>query len=115
MQTVAEENRAQGNIGVALYLKYLKAGASVAVLLAIIGMNILAQVPRPEETWAGPEEREENRSLSFVLQLAYILQDWWLAHWYVDSGDSAARSSSESLPVSSRVLSTPSGPTSRSS
>ncbi|XP_056287089.1 ATP-binding cassette sub-family C member 4-like isoform X2 [Pseudoliparis swirei] len=56
VQTVAEENRAQGNIGVALYLKYLKAGASVAVLLAIIGMNILAQ-------------------------LAYILQDWWLAHW----------------------------------
>ncbi|TNN61503.1 Multidrug resistance-associated protein 4 [Liparis tanakae] len=96
VQTVAEESRAQGNIGVALYLKYLKAGASVAVLLAVIAMNILAQVPRPEETRRGDEGRvggdEENRSLSFVLQLAYILQDWWLAHWYVDAGDSAARS-----------------------
>ncbi|KAL7370299.1 hypothetical protein ABVT39_025137 [Epinephelus coioides] len=56
VQTVAEENRAQGTIKMSLYFKYLKAGANVVVLLAVILMNILAQV-------------------------AYIMQDWWLAHW----------------------------------
>ncbi|XP_049919631.1 ATP-binding cassette sub-family C member 4-like [Epinephelus moara] len=56
VQTVAEESRAQGTIKVSLYVKYLKAGANVVVLLAVILMNILAQV-------------------------AYIMQDWWLAHW----------------------------------
>lgn len=56
VQTVAEENRAQGTIKVSLYVKYLKAGANVVVLLVVILMNILAQV-------------------------AYIMQDWWLAHW----------------------------------
>ncbi|XP_076004915.1 ATP-binding cassette sub-family C member 4-like isoform X2 [Genypterus blacodes] len=53
---MSEESRAQGSIGVGLYIKYLKAGASIAVLLFVILINILAQV-------------------------AYIMQDWWLAYW----------------------------------
>ncbi|XP_029302444.1 multidrug resistance-associated protein 4-like isoform X2 [Cottoperca gobio] len=61
VQTVVEESRAEGNIGVSLYVKYLKAGASVTVLLLVILINILAQV-------------------------AYIMQDWWLAHWADEQG-----------------------------
>lgn len=56
VQTVAEESRAQGTIGVSLYVKYLRAGANIMVLLFVILINILAQV-------------------------AYIMQDWWLAYW----------------------------------
>ncbi|XP_078099629.1 ATP-binding cassette sub-family C member 4 isoform X2 [Sander vitreus] len=56
VQTVAEESRAEGTIGVSLYVKYLRAGASIVVLLVVIVVSILAQV-------------------------AYIMQDWWLAHW----------------------------------
>uniref|UniRef100_A0A8D0AY21 Multidrug resistance-associated protein 4 n=1 Tax=Sander lucioperca TaxID=283035 RepID=A0A8D0AY21_SANLU len=55
VQTVAEESRAEGTIGVSLYVKYLRAGASIVVLLVGIVVSILAQV-------------------------AYIMQDWWLAH-----------------------------------
>lgn len=44
MQTVAEESSAQGNIGVRLYVKYLKAGAGVVLLLIVIALNLLAQV-----------------------------------------------------------------------
>ncbi len=46
VQTVAEESRAQGTIGVGLYVKYLRAGASILALLAVILMNLLAQVRR---------------------------------------------------------------------
>uniref|UniRef100_A0A3P8U3V8 ATP-binding cassette, sub-family C (CFTR/MRP), member 4 n=1 Tax=Amphiprion percula TaxID=161767 RepID=A0A3P8U3V8_AMPPE len=56
VQTLAEESRAQGTIGVRLYVKYLRAGASIVTLLAAIVLNLLAQVP-------------------------YIMQDWWLAYW----------------------------------
>uniref|UniRef100_UPI0037E899EE ATP-binding cassette sub-family C member 4-like n=1 Tax=Semicossyphus pulcher TaxID=241346 RepID=UPI0037E899EE len=56
VQTVAEESRAQGTIGVGLYMKYLRAGGSILVLLIVLVVNILAQG-------------------------AYILQDWWLAYW----------------------------------
>nr|XP_046237998.1 ATP-binding cassette sub-family C member 4-like isoform X2 [Scatophagus argus] len=56
VQTVAEESRAQGTIGVKLYVKYLTAGANIVALLAVILLNIMAQV-------------------------AYIMQDWWLAYW----------------------------------
>ncbi|CAG5933599.1 unnamed protein product, partial [Menidia menidia] len=56
VQTVPEESRAQGTISVGLYVKYLKAGANVAVLLFVILINLLAQV-------------------------TYIMNDWWLAHW----------------------------------
>ncbi|XP_076004927.1 ATP-binding cassette sub-family C member 4-like [Genypterus blacodes] len=54
--TMVEESRAQGSIGVGLYVKYLKAGASIALLLFVILINILAQV-------------------------AYIMPDWWLVYW----------------------------------
>ncbi|XP_074520424.1 ATP-binding cassette sub-family C member 4 [Halichoeres trimaculatus] len=56
VQTVAEESRAHGTIGVSLYVKYLRAGASILFLLFVFVVNILAQV-------------------------AYIMQDWWLAYW----------------------------------
>ncbi|XP_072240755.1 ATP-binding cassette sub-family C member 4-like [Leuresthes tenuis] len=56
VQTVPEESRAEGTIGVSLYVKYLKAGASVLFLLFVILVNILAQV-------------------------SYIMVDWWLAYW----------------------------------
>ncbi|KAM7375301.1 hypothetical protein PAMA_014413 [Pampus argenteus] len=56
VQAVAEESRAQGNIAVGLYVTYLRAGANIMVLLFVILVNILAQV-------------------------AYIMQDWWLAYW----------------------------------
>uniref|UniRef100_A0A674ESQ6 Cystic fibrosis transmembrane conductance regulator n=1 Tax=Salmo trutta TaxID=8032 RepID=A0A674ESQ6_SALTR len=52
VQTVVEESRSEGTIGVGLYVKYLKAGA-----------NILVHI------------------LMFCVQAAYILQDWWLAYW----------------------------------
>uniref|UniRef100_A0A667ZNZ1 Cystic fibrosis transmembrane conductance regulator n=1 Tax=Myripristis murdjan TaxID=586833 RepID=A0A667ZNZ1_9TELE len=42
--TVVEESRAEGTIGVGLYVKYLRAGASVVLLLIVIVINILAQV-----------------------------------------------------------------------
>uniref|UniRef100_A0A674EUQ5 Cystic fibrosis transmembrane conductance regulator n=1 Tax=Salmo trutta TaxID=8032 RepID=A0A674EUQ5_SALTR len=50
VQTVVEESRSEGTIGVGLYVKYLKAGA-----------NILVHI------------------LMFCVQAAYILQDWWLS------------------------------------
>ncbi|KAM9334356.1 ATP-binding cassette sub-family C member 4-like [Symphorus nematophorus] len=56
VQTVAEESRAHGTIRPGLYVKYLKAGANIMVLLFVILVNLLAQV-------------------------AYIMQDWWLAYW----------------------------------
>ncbi|XP_029941779.1 ATP-binding cassette sub-family C member 4 [Salarias fasciatus] len=56
VQTMAEESRAEGDIGVGLYVTYLKAGASTLLLLVVIFINLGAQV-------------------------AYIMQDWWLAHW----------------------------------
>uniref|UniRef100_A0A8D0AYB3 Cystic fibrosis transmembrane conductance regulator n=1 Tax=Sander lucioperca TaxID=283035 RepID=A0A8D0AYB3_SANLU len=43
-ETVAEESRAEGTIGVSLYVKYLRAGASIVVLLVGIVVSILAQV-----------------------------------------------------------------------
>lgn len=44
VQTVVEESRAQGTIGLGLYVKYLRAGASFVVLLVVILANLLAQV-----------------------------------------------------------------------
>lgn len=46
VQTIPEESRAQGTIGVKLYVKYLTAGANIMVLLLVILINILAQVRR---------------------------------------------------------------------
>ncbi|XP_053272848.1 ATP-binding cassette sub-family C member 4 [Pleuronectes platessa] len=56
VQTMAEESRSQGTIAVSLYVKYLKAGAHTLFIVFILGINVLAQV-------------------------AYIMQDWWLAYW----------------------------------
>ncbi|XP_049611466.1 ATP-binding cassette sub-family C member 4 [Syngnathus scovelli] len=58
---VAEESRAQGSIGFSIYLKYLRAGASILFVVIVMLLNILAQV-------------------------AYILQDWWLAYWAEEQG-----------------------------
>lgn len=44
VQTFAEENRAQGTIGIRIYAKYLTAGANIVVLLAVVLLNIMAQV-----------------------------------------------------------------------
>uniref|UniRef100_A0A3Q1HYV3 Multidrug resistance-associated protein 4 n=1 Tax=Anabas testudineus TaxID=64144 RepID=A0A3Q1HYV3_ANATE len=43
---VVEESRAQGNIGVGLYMKYLRAGANIVFLIIVILINLLAQVLR---------------------------------------------------------------------
>lgn len=44
VQTVPEESRAQGTIGLKMYLKYLRAGANIFVLLLAVLINLLAQV-----------------------------------------------------------------------
>ncbi|XP_032413049.1 ATP-binding cassette sub-family C member 4 [Xiphophorus hellerii] len=56
VQAVPEESRAQGTIGMKMYLKYLRAGANIVVLLFAVLVNLLAQV-------------------------SYVMQDWWLAYW----------------------------------
>uniref|UniRef100_A0A8C7QWV3 Multidrug resistance-associated protein 4 n=1 Tax=Oncorhynchus mykiss TaxID=8022 RepID=A0A8C7QWV3_ONCMY len=56
VQTVAEESRSEGNIGASLYFKYLNAGASILVMLGTVLLSLIAEV-------------------------AYVLQDWWLAYW----------------------------------
>lgn len=44
VQTVQEESRAQGNIGLKVYAKYLRSGANAVVLLVVFLVNIVAQV-----------------------------------------------------------------------
>ncbi|XP_029521276.2 ATP-binding cassette sub-family C member 4-like isoform X1 [Oncorhynchus nerka] len=56
LPTVAEERRSEGNIGASLYFKYLNAGASILVMLGTVLLSLIAEV-------------------------AYVLQDWWLAYW----------------------------------
>ncbi|KAM8873018.1 ATP-binding cassette sub-family C member 4 [Synchiropus picturatus] len=56
VHTMVEESRAEGTVSMSLYVKYLRAGASVVFLLTVMLINVMAQV-------------------------AYIMQDWWLAHW----------------------------------
>ncbi|KAL6455854.1 hypothetical protein MHYP_G00357050 [Metynnis hypsauchen] len=56
VQTMAEESRSEGTIGLRIYLKYFTAGVNMLMLLGFILLNLLAQV-------------------------SYILQDWWLAYW----------------------------------
>lgn len=46
VQTLPEESRAQGTIGMKLYIKYLRAGANIALLLFVLLLNILAHVHR---------------------------------------------------------------------
>ncbi|XP_075950709.1 ATP-binding cassette sub-family C member 4-like isoform X2 [Anarhichas minor] len=54
--TMAEETRAEGNVGSHIYLKYFSAGCNPLVLMVIVVLSVLAEV-------------------------AYILQDWWLVYW----------------------------------
>ncbi|XP_066522703.1 multidrug resistance-associated protein 4 isoform X2 [Hoplias malabaricus] len=56
VQTMAEESRSEGTIGIRLYLKYFTAGVNVLILISLVLLNLLAQV-------------------------SYILQDWWIAFW----------------------------------
>uniref|UniRef100_A0A8C7TK36 Multidrug resistance-associated protein 4 n=1 Tax=Oncorhynchus mykiss TaxID=8022 RepID=A0A8C7TK36_ONCMY len=51
-----EESRSEDNIGASLYFKYLNAGASILVMLGTVLLSLIAEV-------------------------AYVLQDWWLAYW----------------------------------
>lgn len=44
VQTVVEESRGEGNIKFSLYLKYLRAGANILVLVLMVLINLLAQV-----------------------------------------------------------------------
>ncbi|XP_077392260.1 ATP-binding cassette sub-family C member 4-like isoform X4 [Festucalex cinctus] len=51
-----QERRKQGDIGLQMYVKYFSAGANFLVLFLLFLLNALAHV-------------------------AFVLQDWWLAHW----------------------------------
>nr|AKC42147.1 ABCC4 [Petromyzon marinus] len=53
---VMEEHRAQGNVGFSVYKRYFRAGASIAMLLLLLAVNVGATV-------------------------LYVLQDWWLSYW----------------------------------
>ncbi|XP_037318658.2 ATP-binding cassette sub-family C member 4-like isoform X2 [Pungitius pungitius] len=56
VHTMAEETRADGNIGGHIYLKYFSAGCNPLVLMVIVLLSVIAEV-------------------------AYIVQDWWLVYW----------------------------------
>ncbi|XP_046887532.1 ATP-binding cassette sub-family C member 4-like [Hypomesus transpacificus] len=56
VQNMSEESSSEGTISIGLYMKYLRAGASVMLLVVLLIVNILVQA-------------------------TYILQDWWLAYW----------------------------------
>uniref|UniRef100_A0A3Q2CNF4 Multidrug resistance-associated protein 4 n=1 Tax=Cyprinodon variegatus TaxID=28743 RepID=A0A3Q2CNF4_CYPVA len=51
VQTVPEETRAQGTIGLKLYLKYLQSGANILVLIFVFVLNLLAQVHKENFAW----------------------------------------------------------------
>lgn len=65
VQTVPEESRGQGTIGTKLYLKYLQAGANVAVLLFVILVNLLAQVQNQN---FNPLKSHSDHLLNFFLE-----------------------------------------------
>uniref|UniRef100_A0A3P8TT89 ATP-binding cassette, sub-family C (CFTR/MRP), member 4 n=1 Tax=Amphiprion percula TaxID=161767 RepID=A0A3P8TT89_AMPPE len=67
VQTLAEESRAQGTIGVRLYVKYLRAGASIVTLLAAIVLNLLAQVPYIMQDWCWADEQEKLDALNTTI------------------------------------------------
>ncbi|XP_056122936.1 multidrug resistance-associated protein 4 [Rhinichthys klamathensis goyatoka] len=56
VQTMVEETRSEGTIGLRMYWKYFRAGANAFMLIFLVLLNLLAQV-------------------------FYILQDWWLSYW----------------------------------
>ncbi|XP_057709527.1 ATP-binding cassette sub-family C member 4-like isoform X2 [Corythoichthys intestinalis] len=55
-QPTEEERRSQGDVGLQIYINYFRAGANFLVLSILLLLNTLAHV-------------------------AFVLQDWWLAHW----------------------------------
>ncbi|XP_077583755.1 ATP-binding cassette sub-family C member 4-like [Stigmatopora nigra] len=55
-QPAEEERRTQGDVGLHMYVKYFRAGAHFLLLFILLMLNALAHV-------------------------AFVLQDWWLAHW----------------------------------
>ncbi|KAF4079997.1 hypothetical protein AMELA_G00165440 [Ameiurus melas] len=61
VQTLSDESRNEGTIGVHVYLKYLTAGVNALVLLILVLLNLFAQT-------------------------SFILQDWWLAYWATEQG-----------------------------
>uniref|UniRef100_A0A3P8TTG4 ATP-binding cassette, sub-family C (CFTR/MRP), member 4 n=1 Tax=Amphiprion percula TaxID=161767 RepID=A0A3P8TTG4_AMPPE len=68
VQTLAEESRAQGTIGVRLYVKYLRAGASIVTLLAAIVLNLLAQVRTYiMQDWCWADEQEKLDALNTTI------------------------------------------------
>lgn len=85
VQTVPEEIRADGTISAKLYLKYLRAGANVLLLVVVMLINLLAQVQTDRQPAGGAKERLllplGGLTLCSVLQVAYVMQDWWLAYW----------------------------------
>lgn len=56
VQTMVEETRSEGTIGLRMYWKYFRAGANAVMLIFLVLLSLLAQV-------------------------FYILQDWWLSYW----------------------------------
>ncbi|XP_072240527.1 ATP-binding cassette sub-family C member 4-like isoform X2 [Leuresthes tenuis] len=56
VRSIAEENRAEGNVGGHVYLKYFTAGCHPLGLMVIVLLSVIAEA-------------------------AYILQDWWLVYW----------------------------------
>ncbi|KAM4560262.1 ATP-binding cassette sub-family C member 4-like [Odontesthes bonariensis] len=56
VRSIAEETRAEGNVGGHVYLKYFTAGCHPLGLMAIVLLSVIAEA-------------------------AYILQDWWLVYW----------------------------------
>ncbi|XP_029303230.1 LOW QUALITY PROTEIN: multidrug resistance-associated protein 4-like [Cottoperca gobio] len=54
--TMAEETRAEGNVGGRIYLKYFTSGRNPLVLLVVVLLTVTAEV-------------------------AYVMQDWWLVYW----------------------------------
>uniref|UniRef100_A0A3P8TUA7 ATP-binding cassette, sub-family C (CFTR/MRP), member 4 n=1 Tax=Amphiprion percula TaxID=161767 RepID=A0A3P8TUA7_AMPPE len=75
VQTLAEESRAQGTIGVRLYVKYLRAGASIVTLLAAIVLNLLAQVPYIMQDWCWPTGKHENHSNKMCQEVIKLTLD----------------------------------------
>lgn len=44
VQTMVEETRSEGTIGLRMYWKYFRAGANVVMLIFLVLLNLLAQV-----------------------------------------------------------------------
>lgn len=84
VRTMAEETRAEGNVGCHIYLKYFFAGCNVLALILIILLSITAEVchsSQPSVSHTDAWSYSHRWTLS--PQVTYILQDWWLVYWWV--------------------------------